>query len=148
MPALMLAILTQCANVRKTGRASMERRMPKRKNTKREDRIAMEIIVDAYDAEERAMGWYYYLEDQLVFPFTAYCVSRRAISPLRVGDEAQVLGMAPEKECSHEVFVMIRWERDGLGVPLSQLKPISDTDKATRQAVGDWHYWVKQDYCF
>jgi len=29
----------------------------------REERIIMEIIVDAYDEEERAMGWYYYLED-------------------------------------------------------------------------------------
>ena len=27
----------------------------------REHRISMEAIVDAYDAEDRAMGWYYYL---------------------------------------------------------------------------------------
>lgn len=27
----------------------------------REQRIAMEIVVDAYDSQERAMGWYYYL---------------------------------------------------------------------------------------
>ena len=31
----------------------------------REDRITMEIIVDAYSLEEQAMGWYYYLADSL-----------------------------------------------------------------------------------
>ncbi len=31
----------------------------------RERRIAMEIVVDAYDEQERALGWYYYLEDKL-----------------------------------------------------------------------------------
>ena len=35
----------------------------------RESRIEMEAVVDAYDEVERAMGWYYYLEDRLNFPF-------------------------------------------------------------------------------
>ena len=29
----------------------------------------IEIVVDAYEAEEQAMGWWYYLEDSLIFPF-------------------------------------------------------------------------------
>jgi hypothetical protein len=44
-----------------------------RQNKDREQRIALEIIVDAYGPEEQAMGWYYYLEDKLQFPFTAVC---------------------------------------------------------------------------
>jgi hypothetical protein len=35
----------------------------------REYRIEMEIVVDAYGEEERAMGWYCYLQDKLTFPF-------------------------------------------------------------------------------
>jgi hypothetical protein len=31
----------------------------------REKRIEMEIIVDAYNEEEQAMGWYYYLDGKL-----------------------------------------------------------------------------------
>ena len=73
----------------------------------------MEIIVDAYSPEEQAMGWYYYLEDTLQFPFTAVCNGKRAISPLLVEDEVDVIGMAPEEECEKEMFVTIRWERDG-----------------------------------
>ena len=38
------------------------------KDETREHRIAMEAIVDAYGAEEQAMGWYYYLDDRLVSP--------------------------------------------------------------------------------
>jgi hypothetical protein len=114
---------------------------------KREHRIVMEIVVDAYDEHERAMGWYYYLDNNLHFPFTATCFSRRSISPLRVKDEVEVLGMAPEDECEHEIFVMIRWDKDGLAVPLAQLRPIM-AEVRNKQSVEDWHYWVKQGYQF
>ena len=121
--------------------------MPKaKKNADRENRIAMEIIVDANGSEEQAMGWYYYLEEKVHFPFTAICVAERSVSPLHKGDEVEVLGMAPEEECQHEMFVKMRWERRGLAVPLSQLKPIAEADKDTEEAIADWHYWVKQGY--
>jgi hypothetical protein len=114
----------------------------------REQRIMMDIVVDAYDAQERAMGWYYYLEEQLQFPFTATCIAKRAISPLHVKDEIEVMGMPGEEECEHEMFVTIRWEKEGLAVPLSQLKPINATDEQTKQAIEDWHYWVQMGYEF
>ncbi len=120
---------------------------PKR-DPKREQRITMEIVVDAYDEQERAMGWYYYLEDQLRFPFNAMCIAKRAISPLKVKDEVEVIGIPGEDECEHEMFVTFRWQKEDLAVPLSQLKPIAATDKQTQQAVEDWHYWVKMGYQF
>ncbi|GMU24300.1 MAG: hypothetical protein AMXMBFR13_43740 [Phycisphaerae bacterium] len=120
-----------------------------KRDDQREHRIEMEIVVDAHDADERAMGWYYYLEERLRCPFTATCTTKRAISPLRVGDEVEVIGMPGEDECSHEMFVSIRWDRkEGLAVPLSQLKPIDDTDERTEEAVADWHYWVRMGYEF
>jgi hypothetical protein len=94
------------------------------------------------------MGWYYYLEEKLRFPFTAVCSEKRAISPLKIKDEVIVLEMAPDEECEKEMFVMIQWDRDGLAVPLSQLTPINSTDKQTKQAVEDWHYWVRMGYEF
>lgn len=108
----------------------------------------MEIVADAHDAEERAMGWYCYLQDRIEFSFTAICVAKRAISPLRVKDEVEVTGMADEDECEHEMFVTMPWEKDGLAVPLSQLRPIADTHERTKEAVADWHYWVKMGYEF
>lgn len=121
----------------------------KRKKDKEiEERIAMEIVVDAYDESERAMGWYVYLEETLQFPFTATCIQKRATSPLKVKDEVEVIGMPDDSECEREMFVTIRWEKDGLAVPLSQLKPSRETDEATKQAIDDWHYWVEMGYGF
>ena len=115
------------------------------RDEEREQRITMEIVVDAYTPEEQAMGWYYSLEDQLRFPFAGRCIAERSISPLRVGDEVDVVGMAPEEECQHEMFVLIRWERRTLVVPLAQLEGIA-VEEQTRQAIQDWHYWVAQGY--
>ena len=116
-------------------------------DSKREHRIEMDIVVDAYDEYERALGWYYYLENNLRFPFSARCICKRATSPLQVKDEVEVIRMASEDECEHEMFVVIRWEKEGLAVPLSQLKPFA-VNAETKQAVEDWHYWVKQGYRF
>ena len=118
-----------------------------RKDKVRENRISMEIVVDAYGPEEQAMGWYYYLDDTLSFPFLTKCITKRAISPLRVGDEVEVVGMAPEEECENEMFVMMRWERNGLAVPLMQLELIHGNDQ-TREAIEDWHYWINRGYQF
>lgn len=118
---------------------------PKRDEA-REHRISMEIVVDCYDEGEQAMGWYNYLEENLHFPFLTRCIQERAISPLRVGDEVQVVGMAPEDECRREMFVEMPWEhKRTLAVPLAQLEVI-DADEETRQAVEDWHYWVEMGY--
>jgi hypothetical protein len=111
------------------------------RDEEREQRISMEIVVDAYGPEEQAMGWYYYLDDQLRFPFLVRCTAKRATSPLHVGDQVEVVGMAPEEECRHEMLVLIRWERDTLAVPLSQLEGVA-VDEQTRQAIDDWHYWT------
>ena len=111
----------------------------------REERIHMEIIVDAYGPEEQAMGWYYYLADTMQFPFSARCVARRTISPLELGDKVKVVGMAPEEECEHEMFVLIQRKSHPLAVPLMQLEGIK-VDEETQQAIEDWHYWVDQGH--
>ncbi len=123
--------------------------MPKlkpKKNVEREERIENEIIVDAHDSEEQAMGWYSYLEENLYFPFTAKCVAEREISLLDKGVEVEVVGMASEDTCRHEMFVTLPYKRRELAVPLSQLKPYTSTDKDTKEAVADWHYWLGQGY--
>lgn len=120
--------------------------MPVKKDPKREERISLEIVVDANDSEEQAMGWYSYLDDQLHFPFLATCIAERAISPLRKGDEVEIVGMGPESECQHEMFVETRWDRRTLAVPLVQVKPIAHTDDETKEAVADWHYWIARGY--
>jgi hypothetical protein len=110
----------------------------------REDRIENEAIVDARP-EEQAMGWYYYLEGKIRFPFSAKCIARSAVSPLRKGETVEVLRMAPDDVCEHDMLVQIRWSARKLAVPLSQLTAV-DSDESTAEAIGDWHYWVAQGY--
>jgi Calcium binding len=114
---------------------------PKR-DPEREDRIHNEAIVDA-SPDEQAMGWYYYLAGKISFPFQARCVAANAVSPLRKGETAEVLRMATEDACEHDMLVQIRWQGRKMAVPLSQLEA-SDTDESTNEAIGDWHYWVAQ----
>ena len=113
----------------------------------RENRIHEEIIVDAYGPEEQAMGWYYYLEDKIQFPFQAQCIASRSTSPLRKGESIAVQRLAPENTCSSDMLVRIRWQGRNMAIPLSQLKA-GGVDESTRQAIEDWHYWVAQGYCF
>ena len=118
-----------------------------KKDPNREDRIHNEAIVDAYGAEERAMGWYYYLENQLHFPFQARCIAANIVSPLSKGETVEVLNMAPEESCSADMLVLIRWQARKLAVPLSQLAAVV-ADQSTADAIGDWHYWLAQGYLF
>lgn len=111
---------------------------------KREARIIDEIIVDAHTNEERAMSWYYYLESELRFPFEAECVKQWPISPLRKGEKIQTTGLAPAEHCVHQILVQGQCGDRSLSVPLAQLRLIG-TDKATAQAIADWHYWVAHE---
>lgn len=115
------------------------------RDEEREQRIEMEIIVDAYGPEEQALGWYYWLEEHLQFPFRARCSAERRTSPLRVGEEVEVIGMPGEDVCEHEMFVLISWQGRTLAVPLAQLEGIG-VDEQTREAIDYWHYWVERDY--
>ena len=109
----------------------------------REDRILNEIVVDAYDEVERAMGWYYYLQEHLATQFEARVRFEHPTSPLRVGDKVNVLGLAPEEVCEHDMFAVVRWASREFAVSMAQLHPLT-SDKLILQAFADWHYWLER----
>ena len=76
-----------------------------RKDPVREYRIHEEAIVDA-GPEEQAMGWYYYLQDRISFPFKAKCAVSKITSPLAKGEVVEVLRMAPEDTCMKDMLVL------------------------------------------
>lgn len=122
--------------------------MPKPKpNRAREALISEEVVVDAYNSEERAMSWYYYLEEKLAFPFKAKCTVARAVSPLKIGEEVEVLDLASTDDCMSAILVLIGFAGRTLGVPLAQLKA-KGADAATREAVALWRYGVAMGHKF
>src|SRR5690349_4035862 len=114
----------------------MVRTRPARgRDAEREDRIAMEIVVDAYNAGERAMGWYCYLDEKLRVPLKVRCFIARPISPLAVGDQTSIVRLASEDECHHEMFVEVPWGKRTLAVPLAQLEPLVGADAESIEAI-------------
>jgi Calcium binding len=96
----------------------------------------MEVVVEAYDEQERAMGGYTYLEEKRAFPFQARCITERRSSPLQPEEAVEATGIAPEEDCEHDMLVDVQWQRRSLAVPLSQLEGIG-VDEATNEAIGD-----------
>jgi hypothetical protein len=115
------------------------------RDEEREDHIRNEIIVDAYGPEEQAIGWHYYLDDRIDFPFTARCIEERRTSPLKLNETVKVIGMASEDDCMREMFVEIMRRERNISAPLAQLEPVK-VDNITQEAIADWHYWVKRGY--
>lgn len=89
----------------------------------------------------QAMGWYYYLEDNLQFPFKAVWGN----------EEVEVLEMSPEEDCEQEMFVEVCYNEneteDIFSAPLSDLNPLN-VDEKTNEAIEDWKYWVDRGYEF
>lgn len=117
----------------------------------REHRIETEIIVDAEDKEDRAMGWYYYLDDMMEFPFMAKWKKKSRKTSTIEEKPVEVLGMAPEDDCMRDMYVEVAYiggkEDDIHTAKLSELEPI-DVDEETQEAIADWLYWLGRGYKF
>jgi hypothetical protein len=113
----------------------------------REERIEMEIVVDAYNDMERAIGWHCSIDNWVSNTVRCRCHKTRSMSPLKVGDEVDVLEVAPEGDCESEMFVFVQWNDRKLAVPLEQLEPIEGDPKAI-EIIEDWLYWCLMGYEF
>ena len=97
--------------------------------------------------KSKLSGGITYLENQIKFPLAAQCIASKVVSPLRKGETVEARCLAPEDSCAHDMLVLIRWHGRNVAVPLSQLAA-NNADESTLQAIGDWHYWLAQGYCF
>lgn len=118
----------------------------------RENRIETEIIVDTdNDKEERAMGWYYYLDDTLNVPFMAKLKKKSRKSGTIEEKQVEVLGMAPDDDCLKDMYVEVVYpggkDEDIFTAKLSEIEAI-DADDETTEAIADWHYWLARGYKF
>ena len=114
----------------------------------RKDRIEDEIIVDCYDEYEMAMGWFYYLDDNLNFPFKASIVGDIRIGSLQEGDSVTVTEFINSDENDVSVYnfvatVGIEKDEHIYDIPLVNLKSV-DCDNDTFNAIEDWRYWCEE----
>jgi Calcium binding len=117
----------------------------------REHRIKTEIILDADDKEERAMGWYFYLDETLNIPFMAKWTKKSRKSSAVEEKQVEVLGMAPDDECLKDMYVEVVYpdgkDEDVFSAKLSEIVAI-DADSETQEAIADWYYWLARGYKF
>ncbi len=115
----------------------------------REERIDMNIIVDAYNEEERRIGWHCYLDNCWDEPFQARLITKGNRRNPQKWQQVEVLGMASEEDCRRDMLAEIRLQEgdleDVLTAPLVDLDPL-DANDTIQQAIGDWQYWCDRDY--
>lgn len=105
----------------------------------REHRIDYEIIVDAYDQEEQNMGWHYYMEETLNFPFKAE-VKIKKRNQTELIQKVDVLELTSDEGFKNDMKVGVSYNEDVFNVPLLSLTNI-EADEKTIEAIEDWRYW-------
>jgi len=108
-----------------------------------EDKIRDEIVVDAHSEDEVKMSWYYYLYDNMNFPFEAYYHFRQKSGGAKKR-KVQVLEMSSD-ENRDGLLVGIAYDEDMFYVPLLDLEDI-DADEETLEVTNDWRYWNERGY--
>lgn len=102
-------------------------------------RITYEIIVDCYDDHEVKMGWYYYMEEKLGFPFHA-TVDIKKRGGKKETKKVEVLELTSDEEFGDDMMVGVAFDEYVHSVPLLSLRDI-EADEETLEAVGDWRFW-------
>ena len=108
------------------------------------ERIDYEVIVDCYDEYEMSMGWFYYLYDNLTFPFKAIFLYDSEIGDFKKGDI--ILVNSDKDNISIYDFVAtveVSKDEDIYEIPLMMLQGV-DCSEATNQVIEDWRYWCKE----
>jgi len=93
------------------------------KNEERENRIYNEIIVDCHDEEEQKMGWYYYMEEKLHFPFKATIIIQKRDSG-KTEKAVEVVQLSTNEEFGNDMLVGVCYDEHVFDVPLLSLKNI------------------------
>lgn len=112
--------------------------MPKIKDEEREHRIIYEVIVDAYDDEEQAMGWYYYMAENLVFPIKAKAnlplrggkIEQKAVEIVEIDPKGRAIRLGITEGTSQRVQY----------ISPEMLESI-DTSDENLEILNDWLYW-------
>jgi len=86
--------------------------------------------VDANGPEEQVVGWYYYVDDKIRFPFSGQVHRSQNRFAAQEGGNRRSPAHGTEDACSGDMLVLICWHDRTMAVPLSQLVAI-DPDEST-----------------
>lgn len=105
-------------------------------------KIDYEIIVDCYDEIEVSMGWYYFMEENLNFPFKATVPLKKRNGSLET-KEVKITGLASDEEGFTNRDFNLEMENGDYRYPIaySRLSHVK-AEPETREAFQIWNYWL------
>ena len=107
-------------------------------------KIDYEIIVDCYDEYEVSMGWYYYMEETLKFPFKAKAKLKKVDGSVKL-TEIQVTGLAADEEgfMGNDFDLEILVGGYATDIAYTKLSDIKADDQSL-EAFAIWKYWNRK----
>ncbi len=115
--------------------------MAKEQDDACEHRINYEIIVDAYDDHEVAMGWYIHMNDNLEFPMQAKVKLR--LRGVKTEEKAvQIVEIDPKSETSLTLRLgMTKGKSDRVQYISPEDIVCIQTTEGNLEILNDWLYW-------
>ncbi len=107
-----------------------------------QQKIDYEIIVDCHDEIEVSMGWYYFMEEAIKFPFRAVAGIKKRDGSIEK-KEVTITGLASDEEGFMNNDFDLEMEQSGYiaNIAFSKLNSIK-ASSVTLEAFKIWNYWI------
>ncbi len=110
-----------------------------------EELLYNEILVDCSHEYEQNMSWYYYVQDELEFPFEA-TINIRKRDGSKISKRIKVIDLSSDDtnfERNFNIEVAVEFDDYLLEIALEKLDEISASEK-TIEIINTWKYWIKK----
>lgn len=107
-------------------------------------KIDYEIIVDCYDEYEVSMGWYYFMEETVKFPFRATAKFKKRNGSIEQ-KEIEIIGLASDEEgfMKNDFDLEIEVGEHISTIAYSKLSNIKASQE-TIDAFTIWNHWISR----
>ena len=115
------------------------------RNEKYENILHQEILVDCKDEYDLNMNWYYFVQDELEYPFEA-AIEIKKRKGGKILKKVKVIDLATDDsnfERNFDLKVEVGFDEYFLEIPLMKLTNIVATER-TAEIIEVWKYWVKK----
>lgn len=110
-------------------------------NEEMQHRIDYEILVDCYDDDEFSMGWFYFFEEALEFPFKATAQLKKRDGTLEM-KLVKIVGMGSDEVgfLNNDFNLNMEQGQYVVQIPYSRLRDIKASEE-TLEAFQIWEYY-------
>jgi len=115
------------------------------RNKEFEEKIFEEIVIDCNDEYDQNMSWFYYVQDEIEFPFIAY-IELRKKELGKIYKKIKVLELSTDDsnfEKNFDIKVNAEFDQYIMEFPLSKLEDIRASESIV-EIIELWKYWISK----